>query len=453
MAKLRRISSRLPFVTQLGAITKGVGSNNLGNDICNKIVVDRFENTICAGWSAGAFGGEFFGVQDFIVAKFDVNGKLLWTYQNGTAAIDRAHDLAVDRTGAIYVVGCWDSGTCDLTSTTGDAFIEKISPDGKRIWHKNYHPGGYSIFTGISIRKDQEIFVTGGTQGNFSTRTKAGALDPFILKLNLDGEITQEFQLSQEDAVAWDGSGPRIAEEDDVCTSLTFSLSGEYVYCGGVTKSSLTEPNGGSGSYDIFFLRLRTSDLGELLMTQFGDWTDQNGSPAASSGTSTLSEGLQSLRTLSNGDIVAVGNTLSNLGDSNPGGQDAIILTLGKNLEKLSITQFGTPTDEIFHDVVPTSDGSFIACGYSRGNYFETSSGVNVPNGILFIGKTGQRRQLGLTSGKVSLYSTLRSITLDTDGNAYLAGATTGSLGEQNGGLNDLFIMRLNGELNWVKLP
>ncbi len=143
----------------------------------------------------------------FRVADYDTTRPLIIdpvlsyaTYLGGSDG-DSGADIAVDRTGAAYVLGTTSSldfpTQSPLQATAdadGDAFVAKLSPDGTALVYATYLGGSDAEF-GVSIAVDRTgaAYVAGQTLSlDFPTRSPlqpalAGVDDWFVAKLTPDG--------------------------------------------------------------------------------------------------------------------------------------------------------------------------------------------------------------------------------------------------------------------------
>jgi hypothetical protein len=70
------------------------------------VATDTNGNVYVVGETNGALGGPYKGaLEDAWVIKFDGDGRRLWSRQPGTSTTDRAHGVATDTDGNVYVVG------------------------------------------------------------------------------------------------------------------------------------------------------------------------------------------------------------------------------------------------------------------------------------------------------------------------------------------------------------
>ena len=75
----------------------------------------------------GLDGNTNTGGQDIFLAKYDTNGKKLWTHQLGTSSDDIGLDVSVDSGGNAYVTGVTDGSLDGNTNAGGeDMFLVKF---------------------------------------------------------------------------------------------------------------------------------------------------------------------------------------------------------------------------------------------------------------------------------------------------------------------------------------
>jgi photosystem II stability/assembly factor-like uncharacterized protein len=152
------------------------------------------------------------------VARFDPAGKLVYSAVVGGSSADRTAGLAVDAQGNAYVTGVTQSDNFPVTASAFqakmnlspqldrsyygyDAFVLKLSPDGRQLVYSTYLGGTRQEFAeAIAIDETGSAYVTGRT-GSFDFPVTSGAfqttLDPtyhglggngaFVAKLAPDG--------------------------------------------------------------------------------------------------------------------------------------------------------------------------------------------------------------------------------------------------------------------------
>lgn len=232
---------------QNASLDWAIGMGGIGNDAGRKITVDELGNVYTVGFFKHSVDFEpgpdslYLNAEpgtDMFVMKTDVNGNLVWVKQiaNNSSGV-HCRDMVRDDENNIYVCGThggitdFDPGsdTFDVTATDG-AFILKLNKDGEFIWVKSFEGAD-----GVSISIFEEnLFISGDfiDTVDFDTGPQVHELvstyntvfhnfmnDPYILKLNLDGEFIWAKSFGAEDSeitttIRIDGNG------DIICTGL-----------------------------------------------------------------------------------------------------------------------------------------------------------------------------------------------------------------------------------------
>lgn len=173
------------------------------------------------GTTNGTFAGAAAaGKRDAWVAKFDLNGTLLWARQFGTAEDDEAQGVAADATG-VYVVGYTGGGLQGAGSGGSDAFVRKYAPDGNVLWTRQFGGSGGGEDAATSAAMDGAVlYVAGFVAGLLPGQTGAGGVnqDAFLRRYDGTGnEVwTRQFGTVNGDqayGVAAHSSGVYVAGE------------------------------------------------------------------------------------------------------------------------------------------------------------------------------------------------------------------------------------------------
>lgn len=442
LAKLNRISNRLPFLAQLGSVTQGYPGANGSFDHCRRVVVDRFENIVCTGYSDGVFGAPHINLRDLIVAKFDRHGNLLWTYQAGAGRNDEGRDLVVDDEGNIFVIANVESDDTALFNATPGSFaLIALTPNGELIGSKKFDSNPTSTLPAVlnpndavhSIVRDKSgnFYISGNTRGNFAGEN-AGAHDAFILKLDPKGVISARYQ--------------RGSNLDDSCFDITLSPDEKYIYCAGRTNGTMDPSNPHGGGIDAFILRLDAETLTNEVLTQYGKRTLAHSTCGISDSDTTeadFDDEIVEIKIKPPQRVFAVGRTSGNLGLRTKGANgvdsNGLILALDLDLNRLSCDLLETSGNDNIYDVAVSQDRKMIYAGVTNGTLFETTNGQN---NLILQKQNGFSRQFGQSSA-TGANSVCVGITLDSDDNVYCVGRTTSDLAEPNGGGFDIFLLRL----------
>jgi uncharacterized delta-60 repeat protein len=141
-----------------------------GQDYPTAIAVDQFNSRICVtGYSRGFTGG----VSDYTTVQYDSNGDQKWVrrYNGPGNKSDQANAIAIGSDGAIYVTG----QSVGATSSYDYATV-KYDTYGTQKWVKRYNgPGsGYDVAAAIGVDSSNNAYVTGysvgsGTQYDYAT--------------------------------------------------------------------------------------------------------------------------------------------------------------------------------------------------------------------------------------------------------------------------------------------
>ena len=139
------------------------------------------------------------GNADIFIAKYNRQGVLLWHKVLGSFSMDDAHEVKVDDSNNIYLVGrLSDSINIDnvvLKSHGGiDGFIMKFNPDGKIIFGKTIGGNEDDDISDISFDNNNNIFISGVVSDSVfydsSLILSTGYLNQYFAKINNKGNLS-----------------------------------------------------------------------------------------------------------------------------------------------------------------------------------------------------------------------------------------------------------------------
>jgi hypothetical protein len=140
-------------------------------DAARDIAVDEAGNVYVTGYSVGYVQSWLWDYHDFATIKYDSLGSTIWVARYGGLASsplndDRAQALALDGSGNVYVTG---SSTVSLPSYTENWATVKYGPQGQEIWADLFDGPlpGYEAATSIALDQEDNVYVTGYTNGLF----------------------------------------------------------------------------------------------------------------------------------------------------------------------------------------------------------------------------------------------------------------------------------------------
>lgn len=182
-----------------------------------------------------AYGG---GTCDAFIAKFSLNGLLLWSGYYGGSEYDEAYAVATDATGNVYLTGFTYSENQIATagshqaafSGQNDVFLVKFDAAGQRQWGTYIGGENFEEAFACAVDANNHIYVAGGsasTQGIATVGTHQTTFnnqrDAFLMK--------------------FDGAGNRIwgtyygGEKYDEFWRIAINHQG-FIYAGGQTNST-----------------------------------------------------------------------------------------------------------------------------------------------------------------------------------------------------------------------
>ena len=145
------------------------GLNADRDDAASDIAVDRSGNVYVTGSSAG-YSSSYW--TDFATIRYTPGGDTMWTSRLGGSGMpnDRAMSMAVDDKGYVYVTGYFE-GTVEERYNYATV---KYTPDGDTAWLRTYNGPGSDEDRAYAIAVDEQgnVYVTGtswGVMSDFAT--------------------------------------------------------------------------------------------------------------------------------------------------------------------------------------------------------------------------------------------------------------------------------------------
>ncbi|WP_147449044.1 SBBP repeat-containing protein [Corallococcus terminator] len=232
--------------------------------------------------------------------------------------------------------------------------------------------------------------------------------------------------------------------------AMATATCGGFLYTVGTANSSvLAQPH--AGGMDVFLLKHRTRD-GVLV------WAEQFGSVADDFGTGVAIQGCAT----GNPSIYVTGYTKGTLPGgalhtgTNQGMSDVFVRKYNANKALQWSRQRGSTRDDLAYGIAANdTTGDVYLTGYTLGTFVP---GVTASSNDIIIarylanGTASTAVQIGTTANRTDI---ARGITVDRDGNVYVAGYTNGAFAPLVSlGGNDIFVMKYSADLatqNWVR--
>jgi len=380
------------------------------DDIIQSIALDGLGNIYIAGMTFGSLSGQpSRGSSDAFIRKYDSSGNELWARQFGTAFMDSAEDIAIDKYNNVYLVGYTYNATSSQSYVSIDAFIRKYDGSGNELWTRQFGFGNEDHAYGVAIADNDSIYVIGDTYTLSVEKPYLSNYDATISKFDRSGNQlwTRVF-----------GDTYR-----DVPNSITIDRHGG-IYIAGQMESDIP------GYQNAFISKF--SDTGyEIWLKKF----DSNFDSAA---IDIIHDGLSSL--------YLAGYANGGLSDNfSPLGHDAFLRKYDESGNEVWTRQFGSDGIEYAEGIAVDDLKNPYVVGYTNGALFEQVALGDVDGFIVKYSSTGDRlwtRQFGTGSGDSA--SCIAVETTDENYYIYVVGRTYGTLpGLTRSGAADGFVLQL----------
>lgn len=415
-------------------------------DVAYATAMDADENIYVTGWTRssdfpGSTGEYRGGGYDAFVAKFnkDLTNLLACTYLGGNAG-DYARSLTIDPNGDVYVAGWTESlnfpttpGAFDTSYNGGksDIFVSKLTGDLTKLLVSSYLGGTLTdIGEAVLVDKDGNILVSGETDspdfpvidGSYDTSFN-NYQDVFVSKFNID--------LTRLLASTYLGG-----RDYDYGSSASLDLEGNIFITGSTWSSNFPTTSGSydasqNGFSDAFIAEL-SKDLKHLLSSTY-------------LGGSKYDYG-QSIVVDADANVSVVGYTYSKNFPTSYGAYDTsynghcdiFISRFPANLTSLLASTYLGGTGYDYGESIAIdfsrsiTRGNIYVAGYTTSpdfpitmKAFDTSLGGHTDAFVSNL-KSDLKRLVSSTylGGSLRDYCYGRSLSLDKDGNVYVAGWT-----------------------------
>ncbi len=386
---------------------KQIGTKS--EDFGKSIALDNSGNIFISGWTKDSLCGKALGEHDVFLYKLKSNGKEIWKCQLGTPQDELAQEIAVDMNGNCFITGGTKGNLGGKNSGDNDIFLIKVGSNGNTIWNRQIGTEKEDIGQYLEIDKEGNIFLTGSTKGNLSSKNK-GAKDVFILKYDINGELIFKTQFGDS--------------RSDVGRGISFDKDGNIYVCG-ITGGDWGEPN--PQHMDGFIAKLNSK--GKLI------WNKTFGTKEA--------DAAANLKIDKDGYIYVGGSTGGELGGPQEGNGDAFIAKFDNTGKETWIRQFGRDKWDGVLSVIFAADGSediivsgcqnWATCeGYCR--RYDTSGE------LIWIQEFISQGEKHGTCGK--------DVAVDLSGNIYHIGGTGANVFSENRGEHDIYVVKIIDKTN-----
>ena len=147
---------------------------------------------------------------DTTVRKYSANGELLWEKVWHNEIYDNPVAIVTDKNNNIFIAG--EKGSDDFR-----VFLIKISPDGNKIWTKEWGCENGLLVWDMDMDNEGNMYITGRTYSHFNnTTSKGGISDSFLIKVKDNGASASELWIKQWGTDKMDEGKAIIIKNDNI---------------------------------------------------------------------------------------------------------------------------------------------------------------------------------------------------------------------------------------------
>lgn len=253
------------FVVKYDGLGNAVWSNRSGgsaDDAANGIAVKKNDVYVTGGFSSASItfstttlNNNSAGTSDVFLAKYDLNGNLIWANSAGDADSDAGNSVAIDTLGIAFITGFFISnsitfgGNALTNSGAGyrELFVTAYNSNGNVAWAKSAGGGTFDeVGNTITVNNTGAIYVggmfnSGSVSFDANTLFKGCADDVFVAKLlGPVSDVTEEY-LKDELLVY-----PNPSEG-----KFTIEAEGEIIFYNSLGEIVLTEKLHNKNDFDL----------------------------------------------------------------------------------------------------------------------------------------------------------------------------------------------------------
>lgn len=223
-----------------------------GGSPYSRLSVEDSGSVFIAGTTGGSLFGPHAGGSDGYLAKYSGDGFLLWGTQFGTSANDRAHGgVATDSLGNVFVLGATQGDLGGPNAGDYDVFLTKFTATGTQLWTRQFgtgllDAGDYVYGGGLVADGHGNVYLAASIETTQQAGVGIVGGDILVAKYDTHGNLV------------W-GQEIGTTESED---RVRIATDGQgNVYFSGATAGSLGGPN--AGMSDVFVGKIRDATVPE----------------------------------------------------------------------------------------------------------------------------------------------------------------------------------------------
>jgi hypothetical protein len=189
----------------LWAKSAGGSSNDIGYSVAvdavgNCYIVGSFSSIYDLSIDSITLTNAYAAYKDIFIAKYDINGNVIWAKSAGGTRDDVATNVEVDELGNIYVTGYFYSVSISFDSITltknssesrCDLFLAKYDSNGNLLWVKYSGDQSDAIGNSLAVDASNNVILTGFMGGSSVVFDSISIVNTglFIAKFNSSGNL------------------------------------------------------------------------------------------------------------------------------------------------------------------------------------------------------------------------------------------------------------------------
>lgn len=164
------------------------------------VALDGVGGVYLSGSTKGNLGGIQATIEDAFVTKYDESGNRLWLRQMAPNDSDASDAVSSDRNGSIYISGVTFSSLDGQNAGSSDAFVAKYDVEGILLWTRQLGSSSAEWGRSVSVDGDGNVYVTGETYGSLGA-PNGGSKDAYLAKYDEAGNHhwTRQLPMSTSD--------------------------------------------------------------------------------------------------------------------------------------------------------------------------------------------------------------------------------------------------------------
>ena len=167
------------------------------------IAIDSENNVYVIGEILGIEGGDIVGKDRIWFTKFEANGDRLWTriIDFDSSLADLPKGIAIDDSDNIYITG--ESRTGEPLNGQTDVFLAKYNVDGNLVWTQDFGTSANDGVENLTVDSAGNLYLTGSTLSGLNGQNQ-GSGNAWVAKFN---DIENSDRIEKERFILGDSTG------------------------------------------------------------------------------------------------------------------------------------------------------------------------------------------------------------------------------------------------------